>query len=36
MRIFFLIIFCISTLNGCGKKTDPKFQSEISKQIIII
>ena len=36
MRIFFLILFCLSLLNGCGKKSDPRYQVKISKQIILI
>ena len=36
MKIIFLLIFLVLTLNGCGKKSDPEHQSLIKKQVTSI
>ena len=33
MKLFFILFFCLIILGGCGKKTEPKYQSKI-KHII--
>jgi PBP1b-binding outer membrane lipoprotein LpoB len=35
MKIFFYIIVGVLLLEGCGKKSDPKYQVE-NKKIIVI
>lgn len=34
MKIFFFIIISFTILQGCGKKSDPKYQSKINKENI--
>tara|TARA_B100000767_G_C19603283_1_gene466647 strand:+ start:137 stop:250 length:114 start_codon:yes stop_codon:yes gene_type:complete len=33
MKLFFLLILSILVLEGCGKKSEPQFQSKIKKEI---
>jgi hypothetical protein len=35
MKVFFFAIVSILLLEGCGKKSDPKYQAK-NKEIIII
>ena len=35
MKVFFFIIVSLILLEGCGKKSDPKYQAK-NKEIIII
>ena len=36
MKIFFFIIVSLLLLEGCGKKSDPKYQTKNKKIIIVI
>ena len=33
MKLFFLITLSVLVLEGCGKKSDPKYQSKINQEI---
>jgi PBP1b-binding outer membrane lipoprotein LpoB len=33
MKLFFLIILSVLVLEGCGKKSDPKYQSKLNQEI---
>jgi hypothetical protein len=35
MKVFFFVIVSVLLLEGCGKKSDPKYQAK-NKKIIII
>jgi len=33
MKLFFLLILSVLILDGCGKKSDPKYQGKINQEI---
>jgi hypothetical protein len=36
MKLFFILVLSLVILESCGRKSDPKYQSEIKHKIQII
>ncbi len=36
MKIFFILTIAVLVMSGCGKKSDPKYQSKINQEILTI
>jgi|TARA_B110000495_G_C22474451_1_gene293790 hypothetical protein len=36
MRLFFILVLSVLILESCGKKSEPKYQGKIKKEIKII
>ena len=36
MKFFFFIIVSVLLLEGCGKKSDPEYQGNIKKIIVVL
>ena len=36
MKIIVFLFISILILNGCGKKSEPKYQSKIQKNLIVL
>ena len=36
MKFFFFIVISVLLLGGCGKKSDPKYQTKNKKVILIL